>query len=50
MLGLDVAVTLKRAGYRIKERRVQKTDISKNHKINREEVVDWLKQQGVKIE
>ena len=50
MFGLDVAVTLKRAGYRVKERRVQKADISKTHKINKEDAIEWLKQQGVKVE
>jgi large subunit ribosomal protein L5 len=50
MLGLDVAVTLKREGYRVQERRVQKGDISKSHKINKEDAIDWLKQQGVNIE
>ena len=50
MLGLDVAVTLERAGYRIKYRRIQKRDIPKKHKINKEDTINWLKQQGVEVE
>ncbi|TAL48352.1 50S ribosomal protein L5 [archaeon] len=50
MLGLDVAVTLKRAGYRVKLRHVQKGNISKKHSINKVDAVEWLKGQGVKIE
>ena len=44
MLGLGVSATLERAGFRIKKRRVQKKILPKNHKLNREEVADWLAQ------
>jgi large subunit ribosomal protein L5 len=44
MLGLDVAVTLERAGYRVKRRKVEKRDIGKKHKINKEDVIKWLKE------
>ena len=50
MLGLDVAVSLERPGYRIKRRRIQKKDIPKKHKINKEDTINWLRQQGVMIE
>lgn len=43
MLGFDVAVTLERAGYRIKKRRIQKRDIPTKHKINKEESMNWMK-------
>lgn len=43
MLGFDVAVTLERAGYRIRKRRIQKRDIPIKHKINKEESMDWVK-------
>ncbi len=49
MLGLNVAVTLKRPGYRIKYRKIQKKHISKKHKINKEDTINWLKQQGVEV-
>ena len=50
MLGFDCAVTLQRAGYRIKYRRIQQKDIPPKPQINKEEVVNWLKQQGVTVE
>jgi len=51
MMGFDVAVTLERAGYRIKRRRVQKRKIPKSHRINKEEVASWLKEKfGVQVE
>lgn len=51
MLGLDVAVTLERPGYKIKKRKIQKRKIPKKHKINKEEVANWLKEKfGVQVE
>lgn len=51
MMGFDVAVTVERAGYRIKRRRIQKGKIPKDHRINKEEVASWLKEKfGVQIE
>lgn len=50
MLGLDVCVTLKRPGFRVKYRKIQKRQIPTKHKINREEAVNWLKNRyGVEI-
>ena len=43
MLGLDVSVALKRPGFRIKHRRIQKREIPAKHKINKEEAMNWLK-------
>ncbi len=51
MLGFGSAATLERPGYKIKRRRIQKGIISKKHKINKEEVVNWLKENfGVSVE
>lgn len=50
MLGLDVAVTLERPGYRIKRRSMQKKDIKGKHRINKEDTVNWLKEKGVQVE
>ena len=51
MMGFDVAVTLERAGFRIKKRRIQKRKIPRKHKINKEEVANWLKEKfGVQVE
>jgi len=51
ILGMDVCVTLKRPGYRIKYRKVQKRKIPKKHKISREEAINWVKENfGVDVE
>ncbi|MEM5829617.1 MAG: 50S ribosomal protein L5 [Candidatus Aenigmatarchaeota archaeon] len=50
MFGLDVCVSLKRRGYRIKYRRIQKRKIPTKHKITREEAMEWVKNNfGVEI-
>lgn len=50
MFGLGVAVSLERPGFRIKHRRIQQRIIPKKHKLDREEVADWLSQRfGVKV-
>lgn len=50
ILGLDVCVSLKRPGFRIKYRRIQKRKIPKKHKITKEEAIEWVKKNlGVKI-
>jgi large subunit ribosomal protein L5 len=50
MMGLDVTVTLERAGFRVKKRRIQQRKIPAKHKINKEEAINWLKNKfGVEI-
>lgn len=43
MLGLEVSVTLERAGFRIKRRKSRKTKIGTNHKISKEDAIDFMK-------
>lgn len=43
MFGFDVTVSLERAGFRIKRRRVQKRKIAARHKIKKEESIKWIK-------
>lgn len=43
MMGFDVAVTMARRGFRIKRRRIKKTQIPRKQKISKEETVEWLK-------
>ncbi len=50
MLGMDVAVTVERPGYHVKRRRVRKAIIGKKHKINKEDMISWLKKRGVTVE
>lgn len=50
MLGLDVCVTLERPGFRVQRRKIQKRKISKKHKINKDEAINWLKEKfGVEV-
>jgi large subunit ribosomal protein L5 len=44
MLGLNVIVTLERAGYRIKRRKIQQRKIPSKQIIKKEEVISWLKE------
>lgn len=43
MMGLDIVVTLERAGFRIKRRRIQSRNIPKKHKINKDEAINWVR-------
>jgi len=49
MLGMDVCISFKRPGYRIKFRKIQKRKIPRKHRITREEIIEWLKEKGVEI-
>ncbi|MEM7816114.1 MAG: 50S ribosomal protein L5 [Candidatus Aenigmatarchaeota archaeon] len=43
ILGMDVAVTLERPGFRIKKRRIRHSVIGKSHRIKKEEAIDWAR-------
>jgi large subunit ribosomal protein L5 len=50
ILGLDVSVSLERPGYRIKRRRIQSRKIHSKQKINKDEAINWLKENfGVEV-
>jgi large subunit ribosomal protein L5 len=44
IMGLQVCVTLKRNGYRIKSRSVKKSSIPKKHRINKQDAMEFMKQ------
>ncbi len=49
--GFDVLVALKRAGYRVKRRKIGKTRIGKKHCVSREDAMSFIKNTfGVEIE
>lgn len=51
ILGMDVAVTLTRPGYRVKERRIRPASIGSRHRITAEEAREWVgKEFKIKIE
>jgi len=45
IMGLEVCITLERAGFRVKRRRIKNSKISKKHTINQEEAVEFLKKE-----
>ena len=50
MAGLEVCISLGRAGFRIKRRRVRKTKVHKKHRITKEEAIEFMKKEfGTKI-
>jgi large subunit ribosomal protein L5 len=50
IMGLQVCVKLKRAGYRISKRRLMKRKVPKRHKISREEAIEFMKKEfNVKV-
>jgi large subunit ribosomal protein L5 len=51
IIGLDVCITLKRAGYRIKNRRIFKRTIPKNHTITKQDATKFAQNKlGVSVE
>lgn len=51
MMGFEVAVTLHRPGYRIKDRRVRPVKIGKKHKITKDEAINFVTNQlGVQVQ
>lgn len=42
IIGLDVAVTLSRPGYRVKQRKLKQTSIGRKHQITKEEARDFF--------
>jgi large subunit ribosomal protein L5 len=43
VMGMEVCITLEKAGYRIKKRRLKKGKIGKTHKITKKEAMDFMK-------
>ena len=50
IIGLEAAITLKRAGFRIKNRKIRKKKIPTKHKIPKEESMNFVKEKfGVSL-
>ena len=43
--GLDVTVSMERPGYRIKKRRVEEREIPKEHKLSKEESMEFFERE-----
>ncbi|MFO7968463.1 MAG: 50S ribosomal protein L5 [Archaeoglobaceae archaeon] len=48
--GMDVVVLLKKRGYRVERRRVERTKLGTKHKVTKEETMNYLKEFGVEVE
>jgi large subunit ribosomal protein L5 len=44
IIGLQVCVTLERPGFRIKKRKIMKRKIPLNHRINRDDAIEYMKE------
>ena len=45
IMGFQVCITLKRPGFRIRVRKIQKRRIKKNHRISRQAAMDFMKKE-----
>jgi large subunit ribosomal protein L5 len=49
IFGMDVSVSLRRRGYRVKRRRISRSKIGRNHVVTEDETIDFLKNMGVEV-
>jgi large subunit ribosomal protein L5 len=49
IFGMDVSVSLRRRGYRVKRRRISRSKVGRNHIVTEDETVDFLKKMGVEV-
>ena len=50
MLGFEVSLTLERAGFRVKKRRVKPNKIPAKHKVNKQDAIDFMKSEfGIQV-
>jgi large subunit ribosomal protein L5 len=48
--GMDINVALKRAGYRIKSRKIEKHKVSHDHRLKKDDVISFVKEKyGVEV-
>jgi len=51
ILGMDVALTIERPGFRIKRRKIKKKKVSKKHELTPEESIEFMKKEyGIEVE
>lgn len=50
IMGLEVAVTLERPGFRVKKRKIKPGNLGKNHKVTREEAIAFVQKMGVAVQ
>ena len=50
IMGLEVAVTLQRPGFRIKNRKIKNTGIGKNHLISKSDAIQFVQNLGTEVQ
>ena len=50
IMGLEVAVTLERPGFRVKKRIVKKSNLGNSHKITNDQAIEFVQSLGVTVE
>jgi len=50
IVGFDVLVALRKRGYRVKNRRLKTALVGKNHRVKKEEAIEFTKALGVEVE
>ncbi|HLD79006.1 MAG TPA: 50S ribosomal protein L5 [Candidatus Nanoarchaeia archaeon] len=50
IMGLEVAVTLERPGFRVKKRRLKPASIGINHRISKQEAIAFVQKLGVEVQ
>ncbi len=50
IFGMDVCVSLKRRGFRVKFRKIARSKVGKKHRITKEETIEFLRSLGVEVE
>jgi len=49
IIGLDVLITLKKRGYRVKHRKIGKAKIGIKQRVKKEEAIEFVKSMGVEV-
>lgn len=49
IMGLEVAITLERLGFRVKSRKFKSAKIGKSHLINKDEAINFVRRLGVEV-
>ncbi len=49
IIGMDVCITLERKGYRVARRKLKKSKVGKEHRVRKEEAIEFFKGFGVEV-
>ncbi len=49
IIGFDVLVTLKKRGYRVKQRKIKKTTVGRKQRVKTQEAIKFVEEMGIEI-